>query len=223
MVTIDSAYKILVLPKQSTRRIVPKHNITGVSFSHGTNNSFFCRLWRDYYLPNLCLLFWGICFIISMVIFGTGEEDKKKYEDKEGKEDEFKKAEDDSVFGGLMGFLFIPILAAITFPVAWVAFQYCMSYNVVFYQAQEDIGTSWAATIWKFTRVIRDLILCRKSSRDREVLIQLSLDKRPPISQLLEYVYGAMDDNLCAQAHTINHLINDGLISKGEAPKISLA
>jgi hypothetical protein len=180
-------------------------------------------MWRNYYLPNVCLLFWGICFIISMVIFGQGEEDKEKYEGKDDKKDEFKKAEDDSVFGGLMGFLFIPILFVITLTAAFIGFQYCMSYNVVLYQAKEDIGMSCTATVWKFLRVIRGVVLCQKASRDGDVLIQLSLTDKPPITELLTYVYGSMDAAICAQAHTINHLINDGLVSKSEAPTLSLA
>ena len=212
-----------MFPKQTQRKIIPKHIITGASFSHGTNQSLFCVLWRNYYLPNVCLLFWGICFIISMVIFGTGEENKKKYEGKDDKADEFKKAKDDSVFGGLMGFLFIPILFNVTLTAAFIGFQYCMSYNVTLYAAREDIGMSCWATFWKFLRVIRGFILFQKYSRDGDVLVRLSLTDKPPITKILTYVYGSMDAALCAQAHTINHLINDGLVSKSEAPTLSLA
>jgi hypothetical protein len=158
-----------------------------------------------------------------MVIFGQGEEDKEKYEGKDDKKDEFKKAEDDSVFGGLMGFLFIPILGSVTFTAAFIGFQYCMSYNVTLYAAKEELGRSCWATCWKFLRVIRGVLLCQTYSRDGDVLIRLSLTDKPPITNILTYVYGSMDAALCAQAHTINPLINDGLVSKSEAPTLSLA
>ena len=154
-----------------------------------------------------------------MVIFITANDQKKK---DDLSDDDKKKADGEEILGILFGFVFVPLLFFITTIAAFIGFQYCMTYNVVFYTAKEDIGMSWTATIWKFMRVIRDAVLCRKGNRDTQVLVQLSLDDVPPITELLDYVYGNMSDALCAQAHTVNHLMNDGLIGKSDAPKIDI-
>ena len=37
VVTVESASKLLCLPKQSHRRVIPKHLLSAVAFTHGTN------------------------------------------------------------------------------------------------------------------------------------------------------------------------------------------
>jgi hypothetical protein len=157
-----------------------------------------------------------------MFIFADNETKYQKDDFEAKSDDDKKKVEEGRIVGILFGFVFVPLLFFITTIAAFIAFQYCMTYNVVFYTAKEDIGMSWTATIWKFMRVIRDAVLCRKGNRDTQVLVQLSLDDVPPITELLDYVYGDMSDALCAQAHTVNHLMNDGLIGKSDAPKIDI-
>ena len=226
VISVESASKLACLPKQSSRRIIPKHKLTAVSFAHATNQGYIYKLISKVLIPFALLIFWsgvwGGCLAL-MINSAQGSSDDSQ--DSSGGDpsggdpssgDGKKPNTGAAVWWGLCTFLFIPICFGGCCIGQWVGFQYCMVHNVTLYETRDEIGDSWVATIWKYNRVLLSC-LCGGGggNPDKNVVIcSLVLDEEPPTEQIMAYVYGTIKPELADRMHTLHRLQVDGVLKK---------